>query len=179
MELNKQDYKEILENAFSYIVVFAMFAYGIGKMVQFSGTMPTHKTVAKMTGMELMWSFYGYSKPYVITLGILEIIGGILIFTKRTRIIGCLLLSTILINVILQDIFYNVNQGALKAAIIYQTLILVILWFNKDRIITVYKILTNADKVVNARKIFWVKILLSVMLFVILRILEFYLTTKW
>ena len=179
MELNKQDHQEILENAFTYIVVFAMFAYGIGKMVQFSGTMPTHKTVAEMTGMELMWSFYSYSKPFVFTLGFLEITSGVLLFIKRTRLIGCLFVSTILINVILQDIFYNVNQGALNAAIIYQTFILIILWLNKDRIITVFKILTTADKVVKKTKIFWMKILLAVFLFIILRIIEFYITTKW
>lgn len=179
MKLNKQDYQEIFENAFSYIVVFAMFAYGFGKIVQFSGTMPTHQTVAEMTGMELMWSFYGYSKPFVVTLGILEILGGILMLIKRTRMIGCLFLSTILMNVILQDIFYNVNQGALKAAIIYQVLILIILWFNKAQLLNAIKILTSTKIFNDSKRFFFIKIILSIILFVILRILEFYITTKW
>ncbi len=179
MKLEKKDYIEILENAFSYIVVFAMFIYGAAKISQFDGAIETTKTVSEMTGIQLMWAFYGYSKPFAITLGILEITGGILMFFKRTRIIGCLFVSTILINVILQDVFYNVNIGALRAAIIYQFLILVILWFNKHKLIQAFKILTSSIIFYKSKKEFIIKIAFSILLFVIIRILEFYITTKW
>jgi len=39
MKLEREDIVSILENAFSYIVVFAMFAYGVGKIIQFDGAM--------------------------------------------------------------------------------------------------------------------------------------------
>ena len=170
---------QILENAFSYIVVFAMFAYGGGKIIQFDGAIETNTTVSEMTGMQLMWAFYGYSKPFVITLGVLEITGGILMLLKRTRILGCLFVTTILINVILQDIFYDVNVGALRAAIIYQSLIIIILWFNKVKLIQSFKILTTFNASDESKKEFFIKIMLSIMLFVLIRILEFYVTTKW
>jgi len=35
--------------------------------------------------MELMWAFYGYSKSFAITIGVIEIIGGILILIKNTN----------------------------------------------------------------------------------------------
>lgn len=82
-----------------------MFIYGFGKLFQFEGAAEIDKTVSELNGMQLMWAFYGYSKSFAITLGIFEVIGGLLILIKRTRIIGCLFTSTILINVILQDIF--------------------------------------------------------------------------
>lgn len=31
-----------------------------------------------------MWAFYGYSYPFVITLGVLEVVGGILMFFRKT-----------------------------------------------------------------------------------------------
>ena len=133
MKLEKKDRIEILENAFTYIVVFAMLVYGIGKIIQFDGALETNKSVSEMTGQQLMWAFYGYSKPFVIVLGIVEITGGFLMLIRRTRILGCFLITTILVNVILQDVFYGVNVGALRAAVIYQTLIFVILWFNKEK----------------------------------------------
>jgi hypothetical protein len=179
MKLEKKDRIEILENAFAYIVVFAMFAYGIGKMVQFNGAVPVNKTVSELTGQQLMWAFYGYSKPFVIVLGIMEIMGGFLMLIRRTRILGCFLITTILVNVILQDIFYGVNVGALRAAVIYQTLIFVILWLNKEKLIQCFKILLSETSFDGFKKKFFVKIILSVLLFVILRILEFYVTTKW
>lgn len=179
MILRKTDKIEILENAFSYIVVFAMFIYGGGKIVQFNGALETQKTVAELTGMQLMWAFYSYSKSFAIILGVLEITGGILMFFRRTRVLGCLFVSTILINVILQDIFYKVHVGALKAAITYQILILLILWFNRKKLIQSFKILTSLKDFNEPRNKFFIKILLSVILFVIMRILEFYVTIKW
>jgi len=126
-----------------------------------------------------MWAFYGYSKPFAITLGILEITGGILMLIKRTRLVGCLLVTSILVNVILQDIFYSVNIGALRAAIIYQFFIIIIFWFNKDRVLQCFKILTKTGANNNSRKKYLVILLFSATIFVLLRILEYYITMKW
>ena len=179
MKLEKEDIIEILENAFCFIVIMAMFIYGGAKIVQFDGAFETNKKVSELTGQQLMWAFYGYSKPYAITLGILEITGGILILIKRTRILGCLLVSTILVNVILQDIFYEVNVGALRAAIIYQFLIIVVLWFNREKLIQSVKILVSPRIADKSERAFFIKLGLSVIIFVVLRIIEFYVTTKW
>lgn len=179
MELEQKDWKEIIENALTYIVVMAMLAYGFGKIIQFNGDVEINKPVTKLTGMQIMWAFYGYSKPYVLTLGFLEISGGIMILIKRTRILGCLLVSSILINVILQDIFYEVNFGALKAAIIYQILIFIIFYFNKNKLIQSLKILVSNIKVTHSKKKLVLKLLISFTLFIILRILEYYLTIKF
>jgi len=179
MIISKKDKIEILENAFGYIVIFAMFAYGIGKMVQFEGASSTNLKFSEMTAQQLMWPFYGYSKPYVLTLGFLEILGGTLMLIKRTRILGCLYISTILVNVILQDIFYRVNIGALKAAIVYQLLILIILWINKEKLKQSIKLLYNLNKVEQSKKKLGNKLLLSVLIFAIFRIVEFYITIKW
>jgi hypothetical protein len=159
-------------------VVLAMFLYGGAKVVQFQGAAVIDKTVAEMTGMELMWAFYGYSMPFAITLGILEVLGGILILIKKTRLLGCLFTSSILINVILQDIFYGVHVGALRAAILYQLLILIILWLNKDKIISSIKTLLTLDKVHQTKTKYVIKLLLAFCLFLVLRILEYYVTIK-
>jgi len=60
MKLKREDILIILENAFTYIVVFAMFAYGAGKIIQFNGAIEIDKSVSELTGMQLMWAFYGY-----------------------------------------------------------------------------------------------------------------------
>jgi hypothetical protein len=169
MNFNRKDKIEIVENAISWIVVFAMFVYGGAKVIQFEGASEINKTVSEMTGMELMWAFYGYSKSYAMTLGLFEIIGGTLILIKRTRIIGCLFTLTILVNVILQDIFFKVHIGALKAAILYLFLILMILWFNKD-------IFSTSEE---PKYKFIIKLVIAFICFVVLRIIEYYLTIKW
>jgi len=176
---NKKDRIETFENAISWIVVFAMFIYGGAKLIQFDGASEIDKTVNEMTGMELMWAFYGYSKSFAITLGIFEVVGGILILIKKTRLIGCLFTSTILVNVILQDIYFEVNFGALKAAILYQLLILIILWLNKEKLIQSIKTLLSSEKTEQTKIKNFVKILIAFGIFIGLRILEYFITVKW
>ena len=179
MNLNKKDKLEILENAISWIIVLGMFIYGGGKLVQFNGSAEIDKAVSELSGMELMWAFYGYSKAFALTIGLFEIIGGVLILIRRTRIIGCLFTSTILVNVILQDIFFEVHLGALKAAVLYQLLILIILWLNREKLIHGISVLLRRDKIKQTKSKFVLKFLIAFTLFVGLRILEYYITIKW
>ncbi len=137
---------KILEIASVWVVSSSMIMYGIGKMVQFPATTDITKKVSELTGQELMWAFYGYSKIFPIILGALETIGGLLLLFRKTRLLETLLLTTIILNVILQDIIYGVNQGALIAAIIYQVLIILILILNKDRVTLIFKLLTKPNE---------------------------------
>lgn len=178
-KLNLKDFLEILENALAYIVVFAMFAYGIGKIIQFEYAVDINKRVSELTGMQLMWAFYGYSKAFVITIGFLEIFGGFLLFYKKTRVLGCLFVSTLLINIIIQDFFYEVNLGALKAALIYQSFLLVILWFHRSKLLQSLSILTTFPVLKRSRKEYFFVIALSIIFFIFLRILEYFITTKF
>lgn len=178
MTFNKKDKIEIFENAISWIVVLAMFIYGGSKSFQFEDSSLIDKIVSEMTGMELMWAFYGYSKPYALTLGIFEIIGGLLILIKKTRIIGCLFTTTILVNVIFQDIYYDVHLGALQAALLYQILILTILWLNKDKLIRAIKTLLQPKKIEQSKMKFLLKLVIAFILFMGLRITEYFVTIK-
>ena len=179
MKFDRKDKIEIFENAISWIVVFALFVYGGGKIVQFDGASEINKSVSDLTGMELMWAFYGYSKSYALTLGLFEIIGGTLILMKRTRMIGCLFTSTILVNVILQDIYFDVHLGALKAAILYQVLLLIILWLYKDKVIQSIKALLIFNTSEQPKYKLIIKLVIAFICFVLLRIMEYYLTIKW
>ena len=176
---NNKDRIDILENAISWIVVLAMFIYGGGKLIQFDGAAEIDKSVSELTGMELMWAFYGYSKSFAMTLGLFEIIGGILILVKKIRIIGCLFTSIILVNVIFQDIYFGVHLGALKAAIVYQILILIILWLNKEKLIRSLKVLLEYNKIEQPKMKLFIKLLIAFGVFLILRIFEYFLTIKW
>lgn len=178
MTFDKKDKVEIVENAISWIVVFAMFVYGGAKLFQFDSSANIDKTVSEMTGMELMWAFYGYSKAFEITLGILEITGGLLILFKKTRIIGCLFTSAILVNIIFQDIFYRVHLGALRSAILYQILIVIIVWFNKKKFVRSIKTLLQSKKIEQPTIKLFLKLFIAFLLFVGLRIAEYYLTIR-
>jgi hypothetical protein len=176
MKLTKQNIMEILEIGLVITVSLSLFIYGIGKPLQFLGATNVQKNVSELTGQELMWAFYGYSKTYAIIVGIFEILGAVLLLFRKTRILGGLIITTILFNVILQDVFYGVNVGALIAAIIYQSMVFIIFLLNKKLIINTIQFFIRqyppSVKTENRR----LTIVLAIVLAVLFKIIESFLT---
>lgn len=178
MKLSKTDNIEIIENSISWIIVFGMFLYGFGKTVQFDVSTEIKKTIPELSGQELMWAFYGYSKTYALIIGLLEIIGGVLILIKKTRLIGCLFISFILTNIIIQDILFSVVIGALKAAIFYQLMILIILCLNYKKVIESIKSILVFNKASDERNRKLLKYVIAFFIFIVLRIFEYFVTIR-
>lgn len=179
MKLEKQDNLNILENALSWLVTLNMLVYGFAKYAQFGIDEIPHaeKVVGELQGMELMWAFYGYSKPFAYLLGAFEVTGGLLLLFRKTRLIGAIFLTTILSNIILQDIFFEVNRGALMAAIIYQSCLMVIFFLQREKVVSAFKALTTFPVISAPMKERLIKWGLAFGLFVLLRWLEWFFTT--
>lgn len=141
MNITATDRRLILEDALAWLVVLAMCIYGLAKWMQFPDTAMNDTAVSDMSGMELMWAFYGYSKPFAVFLGVLEVSGAMMLLYRPFRLMGALFLSTVLVNIIVQDIAFGVHAGALRVAILYQVTLLIICWLHRHRFITAFKAL--------------------------------------
>lgn len=148
-----------------FTVSGSMLVYGLSKPFQFE-SVEKIGNINKLSGQEIMWFFYGYSKSYPIIIGIFEIIGAISLLFNKTRILGCLILTIILINIIIQDYIYNVV--ALSSAIYYQILIILILLFDNMRLKNIIKVLFSTyDK--SKKSIF---IIIALIIALILKFFE-------
>ena len=126
-----------------FIVSISMIVYGVTKPIQFSDfSNSTNVNVSE--GHKIMWNFYSYSLTYPLIIGFFEILGGISLLSNRSRIFGCILLTIILSNIIIQDYIYEIV--ALKSAIFYQILVLIILFFDKEKLKRVIKLLFTTSK---------------------------------
>ena len=164
--LNKKNIINIFEWSIALYVAGTMCIYGFSKFIQFNESSPENNPA-----MRLMWDFYGYSKPFVLIIGFLEVFSSMLMLLPKTRIIGCLFLTTILSNIILQDYFYNVP--ALSTAIVLQLLVLIILALNGKELILGIKIFALSNKnLVGSYKI------LQVILIFVLALLMFFTVPK-
>ncbi|MGG5208671.1 MauE/DoxX family redox-associated membrane protein [Chryseobacterium sp. MIQD13] len=167
--LKKNDFLTVLEWSCCLYVAGMMILFGAGKYQQFS-----HSVNEKFKGMKIMWDFYSYSKPFVITLGLFEILGAVLLIIPKTRIIGCLFLTSLLTNVILQDYFYDVP--AIFGAITLQLIVFFILWLNRVPVINGIKAFTQVSKRIGTnnqiKQILYI-VLCTVLIFVFM----FYLIT--
>ena len=90
---------------------------------------------------------------------------------------GSSITSFILVNIIIQDIIFDVNTGALISAITYQLIILIILWMNKSNIIKAFQILTLHPTEKHPLKKKALKFLITFILFVLLWFLIHYTTS--
>jgi len=135
--------QNILERTLRYFVSFFIFVYGAAKPLQFGNNNNfSDKLVSELNGMELMWAFFGYSKGLPIIIGVLQVIGAFLLLSQRTKIIGALLLLPIMANIVLFDIFYQVHTGATINAIVFLFILIVLLFFEKNKVIQAFKVIT-------------------------------------
>ena len=139
--------KEKIQYTIKWIIIFivsiSMIVYGVTKPIQFSDfSNSTNVNVSE--GHKIMWSFYSYSLTYPLIIGFFEILGGISLLSNRSRIFGCILLTIILSNIIIQDYIYEIV--ALKSAIFYQILVVIILFFVFLKLKRVIKVLFTTSK---------------------------------
>jgi hypothetical protein len=160
--------KENISYLFYWIIIFvvagSMIVYGLSKPIQFQGFDKSINSNLS-EGHQLMWAFYSYSLAYPIIIGIFEVLGGLCLLFNRTRILGCILLTIILSNIIIQDYIYDII--ALRSAIYYQVLIFIILIFDYDRVKRIFQELFKT----NSRKR---NLLLMIIAFVISIVLKYF-----
>lgn len=141
--MNKRTVGYLIYWTVIFILSGSMLVYGLGKPLQFGGYEIT-KAADQLTGQELMWLFYGKSKLYPAIIGVFEVMGALSLLHSRTRIFGCLLLSSILLNIIIQDYVYEI--AAFSTAIYYQLLVVVILIFDFDQLKKILAVLFSPKK---------------------------------
>lgn len=169
MKISKAEIFNVFEWIAVYIVAVYMIIYGVSKQMQFGDFQSYREPINSLDPMNLMWAFYSFSKPYAVIIGVFEVLGAVLLMIPRTRIFGGFVLSSILINIILQDYFFKVHAGALANAILFQLLILIILFKHRFKILDAFKILSGKF----IFKIRWVYIPVAIIMIAIIELLMF------
>jgi len=169
--------QEIIELTFRWYVWFKISAYGLGKIIggQFhrKNQLPDHIAqlpISEIGSFDLAWTFFGYSNAYIWFIGASQLIGGILLLFKQTKLLGVSLLLPILLNIIVVDIFFKVSPGALLSAILYLCMCLFILYYNKETLIAAINKLMTIPSIQRSRKQYFiiygiVFLLVSIILF--------------
>jgi hypothetical protein len=113
-----------------YVVAFLVFTYGFAKLNGSQFTIldsELDKPMGQVSGFWLTWYYFGYSKFYGNLIALAQIVGGVLLMFRRTTLLACCLLLPIIANIILVDVFYAVDLGALLVAVFIEVALLVIL----------------------------------------------------
>jgi hypothetical protein len=134
--------RKIAEIAARWYVFFFLNFYGIGKIIggQFyqRGSLPedvASTTLGDATGFDLAWTFMGFSFVYILFIGLAEIVGAWLLLWERTKLLGAAILLPIMVNILVFDVAFLDEYGALASATIYTLLLCAIFYLNKERVL--------------------------------------------
>ena len=124
-----------------FVASFLILIYGFAKINGSQFTIlasELDKPMREVSGFWLTWYYFGYSSIYGNFIALVQITGGILLMFRKTTLLGSCILLPVITNIILVDIFYAIDLGALLVALIIEAILIVILALHKDELVEVF-----------------------------------------
>jgi len=150
--MDRSKTKAYVELAARIYVFIVLNLYGFGKMAgqQFyrKGKLPTEvaqQTLGEVGSFDLAWTFMGHSYFYILFIGLSQIIGAWLLLWNRTKLVGIAILLPILLNIIVIDMLFfdDGKYGAMASALLYFSLLIIILILNREKVLEIIRITTK------------------------------------
>jgi len=111
-----------------YYLVIVAFAYGIIKIFCWQMVFPSLHQLATPLGdllpMRLSWLFIGYSSPYQIFSGVMEVFAGSLLLYRRTATLGAFVATGVFINVMMLNLCYDIPVKIFSMQLVFVSLFL-------------------------------------------------------
>lgn len=145
--------EQVFERVCRYYVFVFLCLYGFGKIAggQFyrKGALPeaiADIPLSQASAFEIAWTFMGYSFAYILFIGVSQLIGAFLLLFNKTKLLGTAILIPIMLNIIVFDIIFLDQKGALVNATLYFLMLLYILYANKQRVIQAFHALIESSE---------------------------------
>ena len=112
-------------------------SYAFAKFIgtQFSHDLVRDNSLAKdLSGFDLTWFYFGYSYPFSVIVGLLQLTGSILLLFRKTVFIGVCILLPVMLNIVLINLFYEISGVAEINAIFFLIALLFLVSLFKQEI---------------------------------------------
>jgi hypothetical protein len=112
-----------------YWLAAAMLTYGLYKVLKLQFPFPDVVRLSVPYGESapnaLVWTFMGYSTPYNVFTGGLELLGGVLLLWRRTTTLGALICVGVLANIVMLNFGYDIAVKLFSSHLLLVALVLV------------------------------------------------------
>lgn len=98
---------------FRYFCAFMLYTYGISKLLHLQFDLQAQlaqQPVGALTGYQLTWFYFGYSRAYAVLLGVTQVLGGTLLLFRKTTLLGALVMLPVMGNILLINMFILIND---------------------------------------------------------------------
>ncbi len=141
-----------------YVGAFLLYLYGVSKLAGHQLTVPpdlAQKPIGTLSGYWLTWYYYSYSHVYKDILGLIQISGASLLLFRRTALLGATMMTPVMVNILLINIFYSIALGAVSNAAFILACMLLLMWHQRQELFSV--LWTNQSGELTAtRKLHWI-----------------------
>lgn len=120
-KINSTKLYGFLYSSIRYCIAFTIAAFGWKKFYGLQFIVPAEIAnipMNRQTGEWLTWFYFGYSHTFGIIIALIQIMGGYLLLFRRTLLIGAIILFSLLLNLTLINIFYQMNAGGLLQSVL-------------------------------------------------------------
>ena len=115
---------------FRWIAAVVCMFYGFAKLngAQFT-VLDSELTrpLGEVSGFWLTWYYFGYSTAYGSLIALVQILGGCLLVVPRTSLLAALSLLPVFGNIILIDVFFGIDLGAMLVALAVFVILLIVI----------------------------------------------------
>ncbi|HYK03741.1 MAG TPA: hypothetical protein VE974_18430 [Thermoanaerobaculia bacterium] len=112
-----------------FTLAFTMIQYGAIKIIKTQFPMPGLDRLVQPMGefspMGLLWTFMGVSTAYNVFTGLGEIVGGLLLTTRRTTLLGALVSAGVLAHIAMLNFSYDVPVKIFSLLLLLMALFLI------------------------------------------------------
>ena len=132
LDKNRSDYHKLsywFNVYLRYVLAMVLFGYGMDKLIPIQMAYPSVVDLLTPLGEQnkfsVLWNFMGISPGFQMFTGTCEILGSLLLLSRRTTLAGYLLLLIVLINVVAFNFFYNVPVKLFSSLLLVYLLYLI------------------------------------------------------
>jgi hypothetical protein len=137
-----------------YISAYIILTYGTRKLIgggQFAmGHTLGNRPIESLSGFELTWFYYAYSHTYSNILGLTQIVAGVLLLSRKTALLGAAVLTPIMVNILLINIFFDIALGAEIVSAFVLGSMLLMLWQQREALLDAFWRNQHAEPVMGS-----------------------------
>ena len=120
----------VLEVLVRYALVSIFISYGMAKLYRSQFSPPSffqlEQPVGDLAGIDLTWRFFGHSYAYACLIALSQIASSLLLFFRRTQLLGACLLLPVIGNIVFINFAYDIPVQLFSTAYLLMTLWLVL-----------------------------------------------------
>jgi hypothetical protein len=124
-----------------YFTSFYLLLYGFAKLNGSQFTIlasELDRPMGQVSGFWLTWYYFGYSPIYGSFIALAQILAAVLLMFRKTTLLGSCIAFPVVTNIILVDVFYAIDLGALLVAMAMEGALITIFVMHRKELVDLF-----------------------------------------